>query len=230
MSETATLEPPAQVHRRPLRGPTTVTTPTEIVPQGTRETPKKPTGITDKTWNRLIPLRQAFVAAYVKDGNALSAYLAAGYVTENHGKEREYLKRRAYSVIKGKTVSQALLEYRDRRDALAEARKDFALDWIVSEHERLMQVAESKGDLAVATRNLELIGRTRGVYADNVMIDVGQRREYSEAERVEAARLSRMLLTEGDSGESKALEGDSVQDSDDSSQDEDGDHGAAARS
>lgn len=37
-------------------------------------------------------------------------------------------------------------------------------------HKRLMKAAEDKGDLATATRNAELIGRTVGIYMDKLAI------------------------------------------------------------
>lgn len=160
------------------------------------EAPMKPAEITAKTWQGMNPKQKAFFTSFIQDGNALKAYQDAGYVENRDGVPQAWLQRRAYSVLRGKAVRLAILEHEEQRARLDEAKRDYALDWIVSEHERLMQVAEEKGDLAVATRNLELIGRTRGVYSDSVVVDVAQRREYSEAEKIEAARLSRLLLME----------------------------------
>ena len=233
MSENAVLEPLAQIRRQPLRGTTTDTAPSTDAPasvQLNRPVATKPRTITPKTWERLTPRQQAYVASYVLDGKALQAYLAAGYVQSVNGHPQQWLMRRAYSVRRGQAVATAILEDRERRAQLEADKQEHNLDSIVAELDRLKDLAVSKGDLAVAVRAVELVGKTRGFFTDGVRVDEGQRREYSEAERVEAARLSRMLLTEGDSGESKALEGDSVQDSDDSAQAEDGDHGAAARS
>ena len=184
-------------------------TPPSDTPQSTStaaipcEPATKPQGITEKTWQKLTSRRRAYVAAYVKDGNALKAYMAAGYVTEEHGRSLDYLKRRAYSVHKGKAVRAAILEHKERAAEDAEARKQFNLDWVVKKLEDLLELAIAKGDLAVATRDVELIGRTRGFFTDSVVVDDGQRRAYSESERIEAARLTRLLLKEGEGGDSE---------------------------
>ena len=193
-------------------------TPPSDTPQSTStvaipcEPTTKPQGIAEKTWLGLGLKGRVYVTSLIKDGNALKAYEVAGYTSDSEKGDSEKRKRNAYNVSRGKRIQRALLEHADHRKALAEAKKDFALDWIVSEHERLMGIAERAGDYAVATRNLELIGRTRGVYADNVLVDVGARRAYSEAERIEAARLTRLAMRDGmgagnDEG-AKALEGD----------------------
>ena len=161
----------------------------------------RPRGITDETWQRLTSKAKLYVAEYVQHGNTLKAYRNAGYTRGKKDADIERHKAAAYQIRKGKWVRQALVEHADHRADLAQAKKDYALDWIVFEHERLMKAAEVKGDLAVATRNLELIGRTRGVYADSVRIDVAARREYSEAEEVEMLRLSKLLLLEDASSE-----------------------------
>jgi len=167
-----------------------------------RKAPAKPRGVTDKTWRLMNPKQRAYFASFVQDGNALKAYLGAGYVQSRDGHPQDWLRRRAYQVRKGKAIVKALVEYEEHRADLAEAQASFSLDWIVSEHERIMADAHAKGDLAVETRNLELIGRTRGVYVESVAVDVGRMREYSEAERLEGLRLSRLLLTDGGPGPS----------------------------
>jgi len=154
----------------------------------------RPTGITAKTWQRLSVKAKAFLLEYFKSGNAVKAYQDAGYVTGKDEVEEVRLRRRAYSVLKGRRVSDARLEHARHSEELEEARKQYQLDWIVSEHERLMKVAEIAGDLATATRNLELIGRTRGAYADVVQVDAGRRRDYTEAERIEARRIAGLLI------------------------------------
>jgi hypothetical protein len=161
------------------------------------ERPEKPSGVTDKTWGRLKPRLQAFLVAYVQDGNALRAYEVAEYGSNGRKQDIAHKRQNAYSVTRGKAFQAAVLEHRAHKDELAQAKRDFSLDWSVQEHQRLMAKAEEAGDLAVATRNLELIGRTRGIYADTVQVDVAARREYSKAEQLEAVRLSRLLLTDG---------------------------------
>lgn len=156
--------------------------------------PQKPTGTTPDTWRKLSHVQQAFLRAYLDNGgNAISAYQAAGYTPKGE-QAHEQLQRNASSVLHGQRVSQALFEHQRHQDELQRLRDDRAVEWIVLEHERLMAAAEADGDLAVATRNLELIGRTRGAYSDVQQVDVVARREYSEAEQAEARRLARLML------------------------------------
>jgi phage terminase small subunit len=161
----------------------------------------RPAGVTEKTWKALHSRAKSFVESYISVGNCVQAYKNAGYALGANDQDKVKVARRAYSVLNGKRVRQALMEHQSQRARLNEAKATFALDWIVSEHERLKELAEQAGDLAVATRNLELIGRTRGVYREGLVLDVAERRQYSEAEQIEAARLARLLLMDGDAPE-----------------------------
>ena len=55
-------------------------------------------------------------------------------------------------------------------------------------------MAEQVGNLSIATRNLEGVGRTLGAYQDMVSITVDARREFSKQEMDEARRLARVLI------------------------------------
>jgi len=166
----------------------------------------KPVGIRRETWAKLTPRAQAFVRAYVDTGNQVSAYEASGYIEENHGLKRCKVGQRANRVFHGSKIQTALLEYRHHQDDLDRLREDSRIDWLRKEHERLMEAAEGAGDLAVATRNLELIGRMEGAYTDVMRADVAARRELSETEREEARRLADLRLgVTGDTPDQESL-------------------------
>lgn len=64
-------------------------------------------------------------------------------------------------------------------------------------HARLARLAEEKGDLATATRNEELIGKTIGAYIDRTQQDNEQVRELSETETRELKRIAAIRLRQG---------------------------------
>jgi len=204
LSQAAVMDMPAEEQETPD------TLPPEDTPEAAprHSPPQKPAGITQQTWHSLSRKGKIFVRVYVSGESAATAYETAGY--DPGGTDTEHRRRNAYNVKRGKRVTKALLEYEQDREARESFERRWDLDEIVGEHERLMERAEKDGNLAVATRNLELIGRTRGLYSDNVTIDLGAQRAYTEAEQIEAARLTRLLLVEA--GEPALLEGSSVAD------------------
>ena len=165
-------------------------------------TTAKPAGITSKTWHSLRTKQKRFVVFYAENPNAVSAYVAAGYDTTRDGREQPAIARNAYNVRRGQKITQALAEQKHHVDQRAEDRKDRNLDYVVSELERLQHLAEKKGDLAVAVNAVKLIGQTRGLFVETAVVDVRARREYSEAEQVEARHLARLRLEEISAGES----------------------------
>ena len=65
-----------------------------------------------------------------------------------------------------------------KRRAEIEAKTDINVLYIQKEHERLARLAEGKMDLATATRNKELLGKTLGAYIDKslvVQVNTGRR-------------------------------------------------------
>jgi len=170
------------------------------------DTATKPPGVTSETWGALKAHAQEYVRQYIRTGNQITAYETSGYVEENHGIDRGRLGQRANRVFHGARVQRALLEYRHHQDDLDRLREDSRIDWLRKEHERLMEAAEGVGDLAVATRNLELIGRMEGAYTDVMRADVAARRELSETEREEARRLADLRLgVTGDTPDQESL-------------------------
>jgi hypothetical protein len=88
---------------------------------------------------------------------------------------------------------------------------------VMSDIEHTRRKALEKGDLAVAARCSELQGKRLGLFWERSTMSFSEeestrRREYSEAEKIEAAKLSRLLLagtlSEGDmiEGAAKASE------------------------
>lgn len=65
------------------------------------------------------------------------------------------------------------------------------------EHQRLAKLAEDKGDLPTATRNIELLGKTIGAYTENIHTTTERQKELTEAEEEEARRLANIRLRTG---------------------------------
>lgn len=152
----------------------------------------------DGSLKKLTPKQKAFVENYRETGSALTAYKAAGYRWERDGKPMKYLQQRAYQVLRAGSVSMALTGLVERQVRETEARKQWAIEHIVEKHMFLMDLALSKGDLTVATRNLELIGKTRGAYIEGVAINITHEREFSDREQRDARRLGALLLLDDD--------------------------------
>jgi len=165
--------------------------PPETAPE-VQVTTTKPEGVTAKTWNALSKQGMIFFNARCAGADALTAYDTAGY--DPDGTNTTHRRRNARNIERAKRMVKVKLEYEQHREECDAFDKRCDLDWIVANHKRIMAAAHKKGDLAVETRNLELIGRTRGVYADTVQVDVAARREYSEAEKIEGRRLARLML------------------------------------
>ena len=78
-------------------------------------------------------------------------------------------------------------------------------EWVKNEHKRLAALAEKDGNLSIATRNVEGIGRTLGVYQDNVQVTVEAKREFTQQED-DAIRLeTKQSIIEGLVNEGKEL-------------------------
>jgi phage terminase small subunit len=113
-----------------------------------------------RTADGLSHLQRAFVYEYLKNGqNASQAYLAAGYA---QGKRPTHTSALACRLLKNDSIRAAIA----RRAEEAEKASTITLDYVREEHKRLAGIAEAKGDLASATRNLELTGRTIAAYTD----------------------------------------------------------------
>lgn len=120
--------------------------------------------------------------------NATASAIAAGYT-----------KRSASGIgcnlLKLPKVQRAIVDIERAEKQRIEAQSLWKIEFVRSEHLRLMREAEGKGDLAVATRNLELIGKTIGAYTETGRVDLAKVREFSDRERVEIQRITRILIT-----------------------------------
>jgi len=140
--------------------------------------------------------QRAFFESYIVKHNTIQAYKDAGYVKPNDKRGPDAIKNAAYAVLQGQRIRAALQAHTANIERQAQIEAAMSLDWIVDEHRRLMAKAEESGNLAVATKNLEMIGRTRGIYQDTLTLDVGARQALSEAQEVEARRLAGLLVDE----------------------------------
>lgn len=121
---------------------------------------------------------------YVTNGcNKSKALQAAGY-------SKSYSEHNGRYLFNKDKVTKAIAA--KRAEIQAESKDKLAL--IRQEHLRLSILAEQKGDLVNATRNLEGYGKTYGAYMDVVKDATEQQKELNEAEQAEARRLVDLRL------------------------------------
>ena len=142
--------------------------------------------------------QEAYAQAYVRYGNCVKAYLEAGYLASVDGIPSKALANRAYAIMRHPGVRRRIAEIREQTEARRQDKAELTRDWVVAEHQRLLEVAEKDGNLAVATDNLIALGKTLGLYSEGITIDLGQLRAYSESEAIEAKRLASIMLEHGD--------------------------------
>lgn len=136
---------------------------------------------------QLTNKQQAFVNEYIKDWNASAAYLRAGYANSGG------YKINALKLLYKDYVQQAI----EAKKAELQEKTAITIAYIQAEHERLARLAEQKGDLATATRNKELAGKTVGAYVERVRAEQGEKeRQLTEKEQAEARRLASIRLAE----------------------------------
>lgn len=138
----------------------------------------------------LRPKEQTFVQVLYETGDKIKAAQAACLSGLVNGQLTSTGRSAICRMLQRPRVVAAL----DRLRHSQEAADRFTLDWLRAEHIRLAKEAEKAGDLTNCTRNLEAVGRTMGAYSDTLSIDTGRVKAYTELERLEARRLSRLLL------------------------------------
>ena len=106
---------------------------------------------------KLTVKQEAFKEAMLKGETPINAARFAGYAGNNNT-----LSQIAHKMVMNGKIIKAI---KDRRIEL-QAETGITVKYLQDEHQRLRMKAEDKGDLANATRNLELMGRTIAAYAD----------------------------------------------------------------
>jgi len=149
----------------------------------------------------LTTKQSRFCEEYMVDNNATQAAIRAGYSarTAHHMVHR---------LLANVGIKAGIMKLR----AKIRAKNEITIEYLRQEHERLKAKAEAKGDLATATRNMELVGKTIGGYSeviedkrDDVPKDPDARKAYYQ-ERIElieagqAAEARSKLRTAVDAG------------------------------
>jgi len=129
--------------------------------------------------------------------------LAIEYISNGYCKEKAllaigYKPSYAHSGLGMKIYEDIRLKAEiERLQAKTALKTDITIAHIQSEHERLAALAEAKGDLSTATRNLELLGKTIAAYKDTLQTsDLDKAKELSESEAVEAKRIASIRLSD----------------------------------
>ena len=154
---------------------------------------------------QLTAMQEKFAVAYASPnsstyGNAKKSCILAGYSEKAAGVVGSQLAKTAH-------VAARISEIRKSNDAAELAQTQFTADWCRAEHWRLAKEAEASGNYAAATRNIELIGRTYGIYQDGVSVDIARVKEFSVTEAAEAKRLAALMITDSVAREVEAGNG-----------------------
>jgi hypothetical protein len=122
--------------------------------------------------------------------NARSVAILAGYSPKSASQQATMLAKRP-------KVRAAINQFRLQLLKNTEAQRIVSVELIRDELRRVQLLAEEKGDLATATRNVELIGKTIGAFRDGLDLDLSTSRQYSPVEREHYRRVSAVLLAGG---------------------------------
>ena len=120
--------------------------------------------------NRPLTTKQKIFSEGILQGlSGVKAAMKAGY----KGNENVLAMVASRNIRKDKIKAEIT-----SRRAEIEAQTDINVLYIQKEHERLARLAEGKMDLATATRNKELLGKTLGAYIDKsltIQVQTGRR-------------------------------------------------------
>jgi len=129
--------------------------------------------------------QKRFIQEYRIDSNATQAAIRAGY-------EKKSARVSGHNCITNYNIKQAIAK---ERQVFAE-KTGITVAYIQSEHQRLAALAEAKGDVGVATRNKELLGKTIGAYMEKQVI-IDDIEVMTDAEEAEARRIAGLLMDKG---------------------------------
>ena len=133
--------------------------------------------------DKLTEREKRFCATYARTGNRVTAYKEAGYKWEEGGKSTKYMSQYISAILRRGKVRREIDRIQNELQERRLTRDEITADFIRDEHARLAKLAEEKGDLTNATRNLEAIGKMIGAYADQVSrMDINIRREWTPEE------------------------------------------------
>lgn len=117
--------------------------------------------------------------------NCLQSLVKAGYT-------HTYAHKRGWQMLAQEHIIAAMAEYKRK----IYDKQSITAEYIQSEHLRLAKLAEEKGDIANATRNLENLGKTIAAYTDNVNQHIQEQESIEQAEQAEAKRIAAIRLRE----------------------------------
>ena len=107
----------------------------------------------------LTPKQQSFCREYIKDFNASQSALRAGYSKNRH-------KEIGYQLLHKNTLQAFLATLMDKQAEKAE----ITVEWVIQElkqlYTRCQSSLTSKGAIAGATKQLELLGKHIGMWID----------------------------------------------------------------
>jgi phage terminase small subunit len=127
-----------------------------------------------------------FIEAILRGLSGVKAAKAAGYKGND-----TTLAAVAYENLRKPHIKAAIL----KRKAEIEVTTELTVEYIQREHERLARLAEEKLDLATATRNKELAGKTIAAYIDKkVTLNMDAGRRPPDRKAVESSEAKRKAI------------------------------------
>ena len=123
---------------------------------------------------------------YCKSQEKIQSLVDVGY-------SYSYARSKGMRLYDNPAVKTAIAKIEDDTRAVS----GITIQSIQKEHARIAKLAESKGDLATATRNIELVGKTIGCYTDNTNIhttDDNAPRPAEEADAIADSEQRRLAL------------------------------------
>jgi hypothetical protein len=147
-----------------------------------------------------------FAKSLATQGNPVTAYREAGYITNPIDLPNKVIQGRAYSVARSTSVRAAVARFRAEIEAKREEKQQITRDWVIAELQEALARAKKPmlGNDAVAVRVLELLGKHLGMFTDTMTIDIGRTREYDELTAAEGRKLAALMLA--GAGDSTASE------------------------
>lgn len=140
--------------------------------------------------------QQMYFKSYIVDSDAVKAYKAGGYIKEGQVLTQRQLQNKAWHVLNSTSMQAALAVHVAKREAERAKEDAITIDAVRAKLVELELLARKQNNLAVAVKCVELQGKTCNAFTDNLNVTSDQRREYTEAQQIEAKRLAGILLRE----------------------------------
>lgn len=141
--------------------------------------------------NKLTAKQASFVEYFCNPNSESFNNLVQSMTRANYSEN--YANHRSRCLLDNVVVIAGMKDYKSR----IAGEQAITVEYIQSEHQRLATLAESEGDISVATRNKELLGKTVAAYIDKTQTEqLPQQKQLATKEQEEANRIANIRLQE----------------------------------